>query len=201
MCPDKELLSAYLDGEVPSPWKERIEEQIAADAECSRMLDELAMIRSALHGDVEPDFQASRIAVWQRIGETQPLDRPVPAWKRRLAVPFPVAAAAASLMLALAGALLWHTARASVGPAEIPVISQDTELVIRIGEISIDELLRIMNASESIGEVTVQLPENARFNYLGEAQMVRAADFRRGEQLLVPLTPKTPPSDTITPYE
>ena len=201
MCPDRELLSAYLDDEVPSPWKERFEAQIAADPECNRILEELAAVRDTVRHAPEPDFVASQSTVWRRIGERRPIDRPAPAWRRRLAVPVPVAAAAASLFFVLAGALIWHTARATVGPVELPVTGHDTELVIRIGEMSIDELLQILNAGDSVGELTVKLPENARFNYLGEPRMLRAADFRREEPLLVPLAPIDQQTELIAPQE
>ena len=34
-CPDSDLFSAYVDGEVPSPWKEKLEEHIASCRECT----------------------------------------------------------------------------------------------------------------------------------------------------------------------
>lgn len=34
-CPDSDLFSAYVDGEVPSPWKEKLEEHISSCRECT----------------------------------------------------------------------------------------------------------------------------------------------------------------------
>jgi len=34
MCPDETLLTAYVDDEVPSPWKERIEAHLDQCARC-----------------------------------------------------------------------------------------------------------------------------------------------------------------------
>lgn len=187
MCPDRELLSAYLDGEVPSPWKERIADELQNDAECAAVYAQLCESRRVLQSDPEPDFAASKQAVWQRIADMPLVRKPIPLWRRRVALPIPVAAAAASLLMLLAGGLLWHTARATVRPNEIAASSVGNELVVRIGEISIEELLRIMNASETVGELTVTLPDSATFGIFGEPQLVRAADFRREEPLLVPL--------------
>ncbi|MBU1079772.1 MAG: zf-HC2 domain-containing protein, partial [Spirochaetes bacterium] len=36
MCPDRELLSAWADGEVPSPWRETIDRHVAACESCAR---------------------------------------------------------------------------------------------------------------------------------------------------------------------
>ena len=37
MCPDRDLVSAYVDGEVPSPWRERLEEHLATCPDCSAL--------------------------------------------------------------------------------------------------------------------------------------------------------------------
>ncbi|TVR00878.1 MAG: hypothetical protein EA403_11250 [Spirochaetaceae bacterium] len=194
MCPDRELLSAYLDGEVPSPWKERIADELQNDAECAAVYAQLCEGRRMLHSDPEPDFAASKQAVWQRIADMPLVRRPVPLWRRRVALPVPVAAAAASLLMLLAGGLLWFTARATVGPNEI-ASSAGNELVVRIGEISIEELLRVINAGETVGELTVTLPDSATFGIFGEPQLVRAADYRRREPVIVPLENPTSTDD------
>ena len=35
MCPDRGLLSAYVDGEVPSPWKERLAAHLSECPSCA----------------------------------------------------------------------------------------------------------------------------------------------------------------------
>ena len=196
MCPDRELLSAYLDNEVPSPWKERIADELQKDAECAAIYAQLCENRRLLHAGPDPDFAASKEAVWQRISDMPPARRPVPVWRRRIVLPVPVAAAAASLLMLLAGGLLWFTARATVAPNEIAATPAGNELVVRIGEISIEELLRIINAGDTVGELTVTLPDSATFGIFGEPQLVRAADYRRDEPLLVPLEYPSAADDT-----
>ncbi len=186
MYPDSELLSAYLDGEVPSPWKEQLEERLKADQLCSSELDRLAAVRNFLHSEPQPDWNASRELVWHRLSNSDLQRRPQPLWRRRVVVPLPLVAAAASLLLLLAGALLWYSGRASADPVDLPVAAREMDLTIRIGEIGIDELLRMINETDTIGEVTVKLPDMARFDFIGEPQMMRAADFRINEPLIVP---------------
>ncbi|MGP1454221.1 MAG: anti-sigma factor family protein [Treponema sp.] len=38
-CPNKELFSAYLDGEIPSPWKERLADHLQKCYECQKRYD------------------------------------------------------------------------------------------------------------------------------------------------------------------
>lgn len=47
-CPDHELFSAYCDGEVPSPWKEKLERHIAECPECKRLTDRYVSIGARL---------------------------------------------------------------------------------------------------------------------------------------------------------
>ena len=39
MCPDPQLLSIYMDGELPSPWKEKMEAHLAECPECKKRFD------------------------------------------------------------------------------------------------------------------------------------------------------------------
>lgn len=189
MCPDWELLSAYLDNEVPSPWKEKIAAELERDPDCRAVFEQISSTRTLLHEGPEPDFAAAKEAVWQRIVDAAPSRRSVPVWSRRIAVPLPVVAAVATLLLMLGAGLLWHTARATVAPGEIAATPSGNELVVRIGEISIEELLRVINAGETVGELTVTLPESATFGIFGEPQLVRVSDDRREEAVIVPLRP------------
>jgi negative regulator of sigma E activity len=51
MCPEPGLISAYVDGEVPSPWKERLAAHIASCPECAARLGKYRALGSALHGE------------------------------------------------------------------------------------------------------------------------------------------------------
>ncbi|MBO8450711.1 MAG: zf-HC2 domain-containing protein [Spirochaetes bacterium] len=47
-CPDKSLYSAYVDGEVPSPWKEKLEAHLAACETCRAVESRYRNLRSAV---------------------------------------------------------------------------------------------------------------------------------------------------------
>jgi len=70
MCPDRQILSLYFDGELPSPWKERFEAHRDACPDCGRQLAAWAGTRAALAADSVAVEALSREAgerVWLRL--------------------------------------------------------------------------------------------------------------------------------------
>jgi len=66
MCPDKTLLTAYVDDEVPSPWKERIEMHLEQCAQCRERVAQYRALKAALHAaDAVDEVQLQEVA--QRI--------------------------------------------------------------------------------------------------------------------------------------
>ena len=45
MCPDRQLFSIYMDGELPSPWKEKLETHLEECSECREKLNNLLHLR------------------------------------------------------------------------------------------------------------------------------------------------------------
>lgn len=62
-CPDSDLYSAWVDGEVPSPWKEKLEAHIAACPRCHERAERFrkmhAYITAGIAQAPKPDFEAS----------------------------------------------------------------------------------------------------------------------------------------------
>ena len=60
-CPDKDLYSAYVDGELQSPWKEKIEEHLVSCEKCRSVVDSYRKISLKLSEDSfpVPDLDAS----------------------------------------------------------------------------------------------------------------------------------------------
>ena len=48
MCPDNEHLSSYVDDEIPSPWKERMESHLSSCRRCSEKVAGLKSLSSML---------------------------------------------------------------------------------------------------------------------------------------------------------
>jgi Putative zinc-finger len=61
-CPDTDLYSAYVDGEVPSPWKEKLESHIASCPRCRNRVERYRRIALCMHEELAPaalDMEAS----------------------------------------------------------------------------------------------------------------------------------------------
>ena len=107
MCPDRELLSAWLDGEVPSPWRER---HVLGCAACAGAVESMNRARKLFSSEIESfgaSAEASKVRVAGRIAPVLP-HHPVRLYAfsgRRLSVPAPLAAAAAVAIVALGIAL------------------------------------------------------------------------------------------------
>jgi len=84
MCPDADLLSAFVDGEVPSPWKERIEAHIRSCPSCAAKVEEYRKLDAFLIEERRGyDSVAAAERVRARLGSL--LDQPVPALASRKA--------------------------------------------------------------------------------------------------------------------
>ena len=103
MCPEKGILSAYIDGEVRAPWKGRIEEHLAGCDSCRRALEELGAVRSRLLAEEEPELVDAMARVRNAVSLRSP--REARRW-RPVTVPLPLAVAAGALFLVLGTAFI-----------------------------------------------------------------------------------------------
>lgn len=65
-CPDSDLFSAYVDGEIPSPWKEKLESHISSCESCANRTNRYERLHSVLSEtmhtpeiDLEDSFHGS----------------------------------------------------------------------------------------------------------------------------------------------
>ncbi len=101
-CPDPDLYSAYVDNEVPSPWKEKLEAHIASCPDCRNRTDRYLNLKKSIGAgtavlsgvDLEDSF--SRLAARRQFAAPSS----VPAWSR-LTVRIPVPALAALFLAAV----------------------------------------------------------------------------------------------------
>jgi hypothetical protein len=188
MCPDASLLSAYVDGEVPSPWKERIEEHLASCPACSARVAGYRGLAAALaEGGLDEAAAVARVRA--RLGAA--LDRPlVPAsparkaegpmdfaskpalWRRSVSLPLPAAAAAAIAMVFLAGIAASSLFRPAHSPvqtlaaAEIKPTKTQPE--------NMEALISYLQSQDAQVSLTIQLPSGATFDGSGKPLVVKA---------------------------
>jgi len=194
MCPDPQLLSVYLDGELPSPWKEKMEAHLA---ECPSCREKLNSFRQLLndHANEQPAEQemieAAKDRIWQNLQSRRSFqprtgrDRSAGLWQRRLSIPLP-AAAVAAIVIVFATAFLFGQPRNS-GLANQPAeayeragffLAADNEMPNIMPVADINSVLQFL-APDDTDIIILRLPENRSFSRAGEPEIIRAADYRR----------------------
>jgi len=163
MCPDRELLSAWIDGEVSSPWRESLERHLEACPSCSAYAAELKSLRAAFAVDATSIEQAAARA---------------PVWMRRLSIPVPVAAAAALVFSVLAMALAMTGARNS----ELRMAVQSAVAPVSVASAgpAMDSIFEFLARQEGGVNITISLPTGTFAGAPGEPFIVREVDYKPG---------------------
>ncbi|MEL3906779.1 MAG: zf-HC2 domain-containing protein [Treponema sp.] len=146
ICPNKDLFSAYIDGEVSSPWKEQLQQHIEVCPVCRQVYTQYAAVQRCMqlssiepHFDVEKSFaklSEKRAALLEakRIAEKQSREN----WfSASIRVPVP-AAAAAVLIFVLVPLLLFFKMQDTVMSARdsfTPILPVSPEKHLPLAEI------------------------------------------------------------------
>jgi hypothetical protein len=194
MCPDRQILSVYLDGELPSPWKEKLENHLASCSLCRKTVEDWKWVSGEMREEEDP---GSRERVWERICRriegTEGAGSPLRAgdssvlgdlWRRRVSLPFPAAAvmaAAAAVMVLALGSMAFKSSQAPLVPdsaiSSLETAGIDMELN-NIRPISnVSGVLQYLESTDSNDIMIIRLPESRSFQSAGEPKMLRAADY------------------------
>jgi hypothetical protein len=200
MCPDRQLLSVYLDGELPSPWKEKMEGHLVSCPACRSVVESW----ERMFGEREEEDPGRCERVWERIvgrvaahearedpsrdeGALAPAGGLSGLWRRRVTLPFPAAAAlgamaAAALVLIVSSVWLRPFAGVPVPAAEQPVAAlEPAGLDMELRDIrpvnDISGVLRYLGDTDSNDIVIIRLPESRSFRSAGEPKIIKAADY------------------------
>lgn len=183
MCPDTELLSAYYDHELDAVWETRVAGHVCHCASCQSKLSHFGRLTGELHRIEGPELEASMVRSWKAIQEAR-TRRPVPLWSRRVSIPIPVLAAAAAVFVAVFGLGIFLNLNGSAAPAQSapPVAVQQTEIAPVDFQVSnLNDLLNYLNSKDVGSSVVIQLPKGVNQLSVGKPQLIRAADFNRGQ--------------------
>lgn len=104
ICPDKVIISEYVDGELPSPWKEKLESHLAACPECNAKVVAYKKLNASLKGCGVSgfDYKTSFVKLQNKLSSTL-YDKHLTAhestvsrsfWRSSIRLPTPVLAAA-----------------------------------------------------------------------------------------------------------
>jgi predicted anti-sigma-YlaC factor YlaD len=184
MCPDREILSAFFDGEVDGPWDGVIRDHVAACPACSQRVARMARIRQALRAGTADEPAPSMERVRRRIlaGEPAPAPRQ-PAWGRQVSLPLPVAVLAAALFLALGVSLAVVAFRHDMSYIRITKApAGGTEYQFAVPYDKVEMLLKSVGGGDANIESVMTLPKDVKLVPVGEPRMGKAADFSRKKQ-------------------
>ncbi|GHV83943.1 hypothetical protein AGMMS50212_12830 [Spirochaetia bacterium] len=203
MCPEKQMLSVYFDGEMPSPWKEKMEAHIESCDECKEQVRQYESLDALFYpdGSEEALMEAAKERVWRKLAEREEKKNVVDFASRRsrilsrsVTVPFPFVAAAAAALIVLVFSLILVQRTPRSGTADIPVIAAETRtgggFIVPSG-FSINEpeepsvsnmsdVLRYLENDDSSDIVIIKLPERKSFSRSGDPIMINTANYSEG---------------------
>jgi hypothetical protein len=197
MCPDQQLLSIYVDGELPSPWDEKMNLHLQECPTCREKVEKFKQLRELINKypsakkTNEEELLKSKEKIWRRIEEkrrfTTAVTVPYPRiWQRRISIPLPVAAAAAiiialiTIFFSRGGQILNNGfAGKKANPEANFILAAEEEIPGIIPTATdLNGVLQYLGADSS-NIIILQLPESKSFSRSGEPAIIRAADYSR----------------------
>ena len=199
MCPTKEILSIYYDGELPIPFQEKVKAHVAACSDCAGLIAGFSAMSSGFGSKHEAAaLDAAQHRVWAKLEtavtfrRTSSLAAASPwrtIWRREVRLPLPVAAAAALLVI-FAAALFIKITNLS---QELPLVAgvEDVETLIDSGAMeaqsaggllpvsNIHDVLQYLEDDGESNILIIKLPESKNFNRYGEPRLINASDHPR----------------------
>jgi anti-sigma factor RsiW len=192
MCPDRQLLSVYLDGELPSPWKEKMENHLAGCEECSSLLEQFRACSGILHEDSAARAggleQLAMLAAKDRALKNlsphlvRPITRPS-VWRRTVSLPLPAAAAAAAIFVfAFVFAIMRPIGAVNAPEEQLPTMASADSTINLDNVIPASDLIGVMQylgKQDNSDYMIINLPEAGNFTSAGEPLIIKAADYSR----------------------
>jgi predicted anti-sigma-YlaC factor YlaD len=181
MCPDREILSAYLDGEIGPPWDKAIGAHVAACPTCRAAMERLEKTRRILQeepiGEWKEPMERVRRAILTRV---PPMPGPIPAWRRQVSLPLPLAVLAAVLLIALGVSSALSFARTNVGFIKITKApAGGTEYQFAVPVDKVEALLKSVGGGDTSLESVLTLPKNVKLVPVGAPRMGKETEFPR----------------------
>ncbi|HEY9593689.1 MAG TPA: hypothetical protein VHE79_04380 [Spirochaetia bacterium] len=184
MCPDRDVLSAWIDGEVSSPWNRVIADHIASCQRCAAEHERLLSVRRALREEPAPDFTASMERVRRRLLAPAPtvVDETPAVWRRHVSLPLPVAVLAAVMLVTLGVAVAIMATRTNMGYVRVTrAPSSGTEYQFTVPYDRVEALLKSVGGGDASIESVMTLPKNMKLTPVGQPRMVRETELARNK--------------------
>jgi hypothetical protein len=183
MCPDRDILSAWIDGEVSAPWNQTIADHVASCNRCAAAHQRLLTVRRALLDDPSPDLVGPMERVRRRLLAPVPAAEAAPVtWHRNVSLPLPVAVLAAVLLVTLGVSVAVLATRSNVGLIRVTRSpSSGTEYQFTVPYDRVEALLKSVGGGDASIESVMTLPKNMKLSPVGQPRMVRETELSRNK--------------------
>ncbi|MDR0656737.1 MAG: hypothetical protein LBG22_10525 [Treponema sp.] len=184
MCPDHQILSVFADGELPSPWKEKLVSHLESCPRCRERIESYQSLSIRLE---TPSPETARERVWNTLNsriacsKERVYYRANGFWRQRISIPLPAAAAAAAGLIALFTLLAARQPAVQSVPAMAVAGSIEGSLNETIPVANMGEVLQYLGSHDNADFVILKLPESRNFRSAGEPTILKAADYRRSD--------------------
>ncbi len=181
MCPDNELISAYYDNELDRQWSGGVQEHLERCEKCSSTVSDYQKIGRLLSTSAVPGEDEIKNRMLGVIERRQNVISSQVFWKRHLNVSIPVILAAAALMIIfLTGMMLGLLPFGLHNPQVVEEIEADTpDVYVQI--INLEDASAYLLSDDSGFDVLITIPSKETLSFSGEPQMIREADYKRGQ--------------------
>jgi len=183
MCPDRQLISLYKDGELPSPWKEKLEAHLETCPDCAGTLMAYKQVSTFLQRQrIEPErIETAQRTIWKNLSHTLPQitqSKTKRQWKHPVVVPLPAAIAALVLVALLASIVTpLILQQGSVNTQSMAKINTEVPGIIPVSDMQ-GLLQYLENQAATADIVIIKLPETSSFAPSGQPEIIRSVDYR-----------------------
>ncbi len=183
MCPDSELISLYKDGELPSPWKEKLEAHVGTCPECFKKLESYHLVSNFLQVPPidENRLESAQRDIWKHLARAisqaeQTSTRP--GWKHPIVLPLP-AAIAALLLVALFATLVtpFIMRQGTANTQSMAKINTEVPGIVPVSDIK-EVLQYLENQTSTADIVIIKLPDTGSFIPSGQPELIRVVDYQ-----------------------
>ena len=193
------MISLYHDGEIPSPWKEKMEAHLESCPECRAVLSEYGYLGEYLKGEnlkgeslndvSEETIKAAQERVWKKLTAPELIipkagTMQTKAKRRKWNITLPIPVAAAAVLVIIASLALVGISTFNRPPSQIPIVSADINLDDQ-GLVPVHDLQDMSGviqflSNQGIGDfMVIRLPESSKLSRSGEPVLINAADYSR----------------------
>jgi len=177
-----QLLSQFMDREVPKAFMSQIEEAITSDSRSADTVERMKRLSSLLHENEIVDIHERQVRSLDEIRRRLTVQTRLGFWARwrQIHVPLPAAAAAAVAVVALTALLVWAVIPRSQGSAtDLVTQGKGVDVTIRVDNAEMEQVLQWLVDKEMLDEVSIQLPEQT-WSIVGEPVLLKPENLPKG---------------------